>query len=245
MGIKRVSRNQPLVTQSAVSVFDATQITLASGPSNLALEYNETVPAIGHVSFVDGTITRFADKAIIDVRVFVYQDATFSVDFVGAIPTDGNIVQVQATSRDGDGAEDPYADVSISVQGPTQIRFNRANEIDEISVLDLQVTIDGHEEFFPVSSGSTVANTATMNYQDIGNTRIQWGTQASDGVVTLPQPFANTAYSVTTANIFENALRSSQVVASSKTTTQFTIRAFSSNAGSATGCDWMAIGLKP
>lgn len=94
-------------------------------------------------------------------------------------------------------------------------------------------------------STSDAADTAAGNYQDIGNTRIQWGTQDVDGVVVLPQPFANTDYSVTTANTFETGLRGSQVVSSSKTTTQFEIRAFAANTTSATGSDWMAIGIKP
>jgi len=92
---------------------------------------------------------------------------------------------------------------------------------------------------------SEILQTATSNYQDIGNTRIQWGSQASDGVVVLPMPFADTNYSVTTANSFTTAGRTSQILNNSKTTTQFTIRAFSGNAQSATGCNWQAIGVKP
>ena len=90
-----------------------------------------------------------------------------------------------------------------------------------------------------------VPQTATSNYQDIGNTRIQWGVEAADGVVTLPVPFADTSYVVTTANTFPSGQRSSQVIENTKTTTQFEIRAFASNAASATGSNWMAIGIKP
>jgi len=88
-------------------------------------------------------------------------------------------------------------------------------------------------------------NTAVMNYQDIGNTRIQWGSQAVDGVVILPQPFADTNYSVTTANTFPSGLRTTQVISSSKTTTQFTTVAYATSGSSNTGCDWIAIGVKP
>jgi len=90
-----------------------------------------------------------------------------------------------------------------------------------------------------------VVGSATSNYQDIGNTRIQWGTQTVDGVVILPKPFANTSYSVTTANTFGVGIRNTQVPPNTKTTTQFTTVAFSSAAQSDTGCDWIAIGVKP
>ena len=92
---------------------------------------------------------------------------------------------------------------------------------------------------------SEVLETAESNYQDIGNTRIQWGAQAEDGVVILPVPFADTNYSVTTANSFTTAGRSSQILNNTKTTTQFEIRAFSGGQQSATGCNWQAIGVKP
>jgi len=95
------------------------------------------------------------------------------------------------------------------------------------------------------SAGPSINQTATSNYQDIGNTRIQWGIQASDGVVILPAPFADTNYSVTTANSFTTAGRTSQIINTSKTTTQFTIRAFSGGNQSSTGCNWQAIGVKP
>lgn len=90
-----------------------------------------------------------------------------------------------------------------------------------------------------------IAETAESNYQDIGNTRIQWGVETTDGIVTLPVPFADTSYVVTTANTFPSGQRSSQVIENSKTTTSFEIRAFASNADSATGSNWMAIGVKP
>jgi len=95
--------------------------------------------------------------------------------------------------------------------------------------------------------GNGVAGSGSggSNYQDIGNTRMQWGTQTVDGVVILPQPFANTSYSVTTANTFAGGIRSTQVPANTKTTTQFTTVAFTTSGQSDTGCDWIAIGEKP
>ena len=90
-----------------------------------------------------------------------------------------------------------------------------------------------------------VPMTAQLNYQDIGNTRIQWGVEITDGIVTLPAPFADTSYSVTATNTFPNAERSSQVIETTKTTTQFEIRAFGNNTASSTGSNWMAIGVKP
>ena len=100
---------------------------------------------------------------------------------------------------------------------------------------------------FVFSTGSIdpAPQTAQLNYQDIGNTRIQWGSQTEDGIVTLPVPFANSAYSVTTANTFPSGQRSSQVIENTKTTTQFEIRAFAGSAASATGSNWVAIGVKP
>jgi|GEM_PF-3124920 len=135
------------------------------------------------------------------------------------------------------------------------VMYSTANQFATVLNMDIAGDTFGYN-----ASGATVADvtlrfygikevvsndTATSNYQDIGNTRIQWGSQASDGVVVLPMPFADTNYSVTTANSFTTAGRTSQIINTSKTTTQFTIRAFSGNNQSATGCNWQAIGVKP
>jgi len=85
-------------------------------------------------------------------------------------------------------------------------------------------------------------NTAQNKYQDIGNTRMQWGS-SSPGVVTLPMPFKDNTYAVTESNGFNGGLRNTQIT--NKTTTTFTGSSYSANSSSGTVFDWIAIGEKP
>jgi len=94
---------------------------------------------------------------------------------------------------------------------------------------------------------------ASSGYIDIGNVRIQWGIATGPGtqMVTLPQPFASTNYSVT-GNMFAiNGDGVYSLVLSVNSTTQFSAVARYNSGGSANevaageGFMWQAIGIKP
>jgi len=115
---------------------------------------------------------------------------------------------------------------------------------------NIEVVVDGFEEFFPVSNTSTlIEDKSTSGYLDIGTTRIQWGLSTGSLLrnVDLPKPFANTNYNVqltgdagTVSAPSDNGLRSGNVQL--KTTSNFSIR---SSSGTALGINWFAIGVKP
>jgi len=111
----------------------------------------------------------------------------------------------------------------------------------------------------PSSGGGasiTVNDQAASGYIDIGSMRIQWGIATASGLnnITLPAPFANTSYSVSTgtdsgtsAPADNVSTRSSHI--GSKTTTSFQLRSIFVNQNltgdSNIDMSWMAIGLKP
>lgn len=113
-------------------------------------------------------------------------------------------------------------------------------------------------KIYAIKDQKTVINTtntpvndqAISGYMDIGNVRMQWGTDfsgISTSTVTLPAPFANADYSVT-ATVETNGTTVYAVGIESFTTTSFDYRAvFTSTGGSAGGSPvrWQAIGLKP
>jgi len=104
---------------------------------------------------------------------------------------------------------------------------------------------------FSISGGSNSdgdgVNTASLNYQDIGNTRIQWGIYPGGviGTITLPQPFANDNYSVQlTADAQISAAPGDggtrTATTQNKTTSDFGVRTNQT----AIAFSWIAIGEK-
>lgn len=138
----------------------------------------------------------------------------------------------------------PPVRVGSVLSEPTDIEF-----VDTANIVDGAVTANKIDF-------STFGNQAS--YVDIGAIRIQFGTQ-TDGkynantTVTLPMPFADTNYSVSTTNQF-NETGTSRWIAfvTTKSTSSFTFRAgfltqnssvFATEANAR--INWIAIGLKP
>lgn len=92
-------------------------------------------------------------------------------------------------------------------------------------------------------------DTAEMNYQDIGNTRTQWGISTGNGsrTIDLHVPFANDDYVVNaTAGFAGGEPRFAAVDPDTFTTTSFLARAFAgNNTNSAAPIHWIAVGVKP
>ena len=103
---------------------------------------------------------------------------------------------------------------------------------------------------------TTLGNQST--YVDIGNIRIQFGTQTggkynSNTTVTLPAPFADTSYAISAANQFNETGASRWLLfLVNKTASSFTYRSgfltqnsseFATNTGNR--INWIAMGLKP
>ena len=103
---------------------------------------------------------------------------------------------------------------------------------------------------------TTLGNQST--YVDIGNIRIQFGTQTggkynSNTTVTLPAPFADTSYAVSAVNQFNETGASRWLLfLVNKTTSSFTYRSgflvqssseFATNTSNR--INWIAMGLKP
>ncbi len=91
----------------------------------------------------------------------------------------------------------------------------------------------------------------SFNYFDIGTIRIQWGSESviidNPDTITLPAPFLNTAYAVTTSvdDSWTTSTRVSEVIkVTNKTTTTFDLDRDNDVTGTVI-CDWIAIGLKP
>jgi hypothetical protein len=105
------------------------------------------------------------------------------------------------------------------------------------------------KQYRVLPSGSVPVTHDQNNYLDIGNKRIQWGTGASTGAISLPQPFADTNYAVSGAA--EAAGSICEMAFHSKSTTGFSVRTY---IGRSTGnndltvtnqIQWTAVGNKP
>lgn len=101
---------------------------------------------------------------------------------------------------------------------------------------------------------SDITSNAASGYVDIGNTRIQWGTNTdgtNTGNVVFPQPFANTSYAVTFTIHQDTNSQIYQVQLNNKgSASQVGYRKVYSNASVVQGAvgetfDWIAIGTKP
>jgi len=109
---------------------------------------------------------------------------------------------------------------------------------------------NGNDSNANVSEDSLISfGTAQSNYQDVGDTRMQWGlsSSSSDNIkVILPKPFANNNYVVTLMGTFGAAAYPGENVATTavnglKTPTEFSISTSDANAE----FDWIAVGVKP
>lgn len=102
------------------------------------------------------------------------------------------------------------------------------------------------------NNGSGISPTAEQNYQDIGNTRIQWGTfvdtTTGSDTVSFPMPFLNTDYSFTATAVRDASNQISRTIGTgNKTTTSIDVQVyFPANTSTiATDIFWIAIGQKP
>jgi len=133
----------------------------------------------------------------------------------------------------------PQAVLRVAFQDDISSQNDRAWGIGEI---DLSTLVENYNNNPTAVHYIDAQNTAQNKYQDIGNTRMQWGS-SSPGVVTLPMPFKDNTYAVTESNGFNGGLRNTQIT--NKTTTTFTGSSYSANSSSGTVFDWIAIGEKP
>lgn len=103
--------------------------------------------------------------------------------------------------------------------------------------------------FFAESLGS---NTATLNFQDIDNTRIQWGTftdmTTGPDTLSFPVPFADNNYSFVATPFRDSSSSISRTIGTgSRLANSIEVRVFFPDGTSpiATDIMWQAIGLKP
>ncbi len=137
---------------------------------------------------------------------------------------------------------------------PGEIEIN-ANPGGTISTLTFRI--------YGIKAQKTVINTddiavndqTASGYMDIGDMRIQWGqhvqTGSSFNTITLPAPFANNTYSVTTAARQNNAATLYSTHIGTQNTTDFTALMLHTSTGGTIGAgtglttNWQAIGQKP
>jgi len=130
-------------TFSAVSVLDATQVTLSSGATSLV--YNVMNPSTGTVSVLDGYVTRSADKATLNFQMAIDEDDEFILSLASLIPAGGKILSVGYTSGNHTVA-DLSQDVFLRRASDTEITINRADSVDVDISFFLDIKIDGFEE---------------------------------------------------------------------------------------------------
>ena len=248
--VESSSSNQ-ILNQSAISLLDATLITLDTGTTNIV--YNNINPGTGVVSVLDGQITRFANRARLNFQVRFDEDDIFTLNIAGAILPTSRILTAKATALSGNGVHEPFSDINFSVSSGTLLFFNRANTIDSDVIWNIEVIVDGYEEFKPLVDVDTFNNQSSSGYYDIGNVRHMFGFDNNGTLTTsvrdisLPAEFADNNYIVTPVAVENGGVN---VICTLKTgareTNSFRIEVVLRTGGATdAGVMWHAIGIKP
>jgi len=124
------------------TVFDVTPITA----TNTTLVYNAgTNPANGGSILNDGVITRIGTQAKINFEYHNDDDDAIVLDLSSTLPTGASITSLNAVANDA--AEDPYADVGLTITSPTSIRINRADGINNDLSYQMTIWVEGYPDF--------------------------------------------------------------------------------------------------